>query len=159
MTGRAPPPPPKYQAVFDKYKPAFIHVRYKRGPKLTPADAILSDRTMLVPKPHTIEALAVGLHECAHFQLRHFSKYHVPGGRKMRKILTALYTGNDKNAWAHEEFEAEQWTIATLRREGLPVTKKTLKSMKAYIKDCLASDRKKGHDHPRRVKRFVERKR
>lgn len=157
MSKRAPPPPPKFQHVLDKYVPAFITVRYKRGPKLTPADAVLRDQNMLVPKPHTVEALAVGLHECAHFIRKHFSIHHVAARGKMRKLLIELYTGNDKLTTAHEEFEAEQWTIATLRLEGIPVSKKTLASMKEYVKLCIREDRQKGAaDAPARVKRFVK---
>lgn len=147
---------PFYQATLEKHLPPFIRVRWKRGRKLTPADAVLWDRTMLIPKPYTIEALAVGLHESGHFKCKHFNRDQARGGKRMRKLLKELYTGNGRLSRAHEEFEAETWARDTLRREGIPVTGKAMRSMKEYVKECLEKDHKKGKRNPHQVKRFVK---
>ena len=54
---------------------------------------------------------------------------------------------------AQQEYEAEQWTISTMRREGLCVPDHILEDMRRYVASCVKSSR--GHAIPRRVRRFI----
>jgi hypothetical protein len=137
--------------IAARYAPAFIRIRYKRKKNgklvLKPAHACLQLEEMLVPKPETLEALAYFLHECAHFHLRHFD----PEEARTPK-LEALYTGGATKTVAEQEYEAEAWTLATLRREGIAVPQHVIEDMRDYVRQCIAESEGK---IPRRVRRFV----
>lgn len=141
----------RYAEIARRYTPAFIRVRYKRRKRgrliLKPAHACLQREEMLVPKPVTIEALVYYLHECAHFHLRHFD---VEEARTAK--LAALYAGAAAATVAQQEYEAEAWTIATLRREGIAVPAHVLDDMRAYVRQCISESEGRV---PRRVKRFI----
>lgn len=141
----------RYHEIARRYTPPFIKVRFKRRRNgkvvLAPAHACLLREEMLVPRPDTIEGLAYYLHECAHFWLRHFTD-----GEACSPKMRDLYTGGATDSLAKQEYEAEQWTIATLRREGVAVPDRVLRDMRDYVEACI------NHcdvDPPRRVHRFV----
>jgi hypothetical protein len=68
-------------------------------------------RHIEAPKPTTRRRLYVWAHECAHVALRHI-----------------------ENKPCHrEEYEAEQWAAAALRRHGVPVPRKELTRAKKYV--------------------------
>jgi len=142
----------RFAEIARRYTPAFITVRYKRRRNgkliLKPAHACLQREEMLVPRPVTLEALVYYLHECAHFHLRHFDKEEARTAR-----LAALYAGAAAPTEAQQEYEAEQWTIATLRREGVPVPMHVIEDMRAYVKQCLVAS---GGKIPRRVRKFIK---
>jgi hypothetical protein len=144
----------RYAEIARRYTPAFIKVRFKRkrGGKvvLAPAHACLEREEILTPRPETIEGLAYYLHECAHFHLRHFHPWQA-----RTKALRDLYTGGVVPTEAQQEYEAEQWTLATLRREGVPVPAHVIEDMRDYVKRCLSV---KDGRVPRRVRRFVARR-
>lgn len=137
--------------IANRYAPAFIKIRYKRRRKgkvvLAPAHACLQREEMLVPKPDSLEALVYFLHECAHFHLRHFD----PEEARTKK-LEALYAGAATKTVAEQEFEAEAWTIATLRREGVAVPQHVLDDMRNYVRQCIAENDERV---PKRVRRFI----
>lgn len=141
----------RYREIAKRYTPPFIRIRYKRKRKgkvvLTPAHACLAREEILTPKPDTIEGLAYFLHECAHFWLRHFAP-----GEARTKALRELYTGGQTDVLAQQEYEAEAWTIATLRREGVAVPAHVLADMRDYVEACIAASEGKV---PRRVRRFI----
>jgi hypothetical protein len=142
----------RYWEIAKRYTPAFIKVKFKRKKKgkvvLAPAHACLQLEEMLVPKPDSLEALVFYLHECAHFHLRHFD---LDEARTPK--LAALYTGGAAPTVAQQEYEAEQWTLATLRREGLSVPQSVIEEMRSYVRDCIEADNKKP---PRRVRLFAK---
>lgn len=137
--------------IAARYAPAFIKIRYKRKRKgkvvLAPAHACLQREEMLVPKPDSLEALVYFLHECAHFHLRHFD---VEEARTAK--LATLYAGSATRTVAEQEYEAEAWTLATLRREGIPVPQHVLDDMRNYVRQCIAESDGR---IPKRVRRFV----
>lgn len=137
--------------IAARYAPAFIKIRYKRKKRgklvLKPAHACLQREEMLVPKPETLEALVYFLHECAHFHLRHFD---IEEARTPK--LAALYAGSATRTVAEQEYEAEAWTLATLRREGIPVPQHVLDDMRNYVRQCIAESDGR---IPKRVRRFV----
>jgi hypothetical protein len=142
----------RFAEIARRYTPAFIKVRFKRRKNgklvLKPAHACLQREEMLVPRPVTLEALVYYLHECAHFHLRHFD----PEEARTSK-LAALYAGAAAPTEAEQEYEAEQWTLATLRREGIPVPAHVIEDMRSYVKQCLVADG--GKVVPRRVRKFI----
>lgn len=143
--------PDEARRIALRYAPAFIRIRYKRKKKgklvLKPAYACLQLEEMLVPKPETIEALAYFLHECAHFHLRHFDAEEARTPK-----LEALYTGSAAKTVAEQEYEAEAWTLATLRREGVAVPQHVVEDMREYVRQCIAASEGR---IPKRVRRFV----
>lgn len=142
----------RFAEVARRYTPAFIKVRYKRRKRgklvLKPAHACLQREEMLVPRPQTLEALVYYLHECAHFHLRHFDPEE---GRT--KALRELYSGGATETVAQQEYEAETWTIATLRREGIAVPAHVLEDMRDYVRQCIAESE---GAIPRRVRKFIK---
>jgi uncharacterized linocin/CFP29 family protein len=38
------------------------------------------------------------------------------------------------------EYEAEQWAISTMRREGVPVPRSMIIDAKKYVSDCLKEE-------------------
>jgi hypothetical protein len=142
----------RYAENARRYTPAFIRVRYKRKKNgelvLKPAHACLRREEMLVPRPETLHALAYYLHECAHFHLRHFDAEEA-----RTKKLRDLYVGGAAETVAQQEYEAEQWTIGTLRREGLAVPEYIMQEMRDYVKQCLEES---GGRIPRRVRKFMK---
>lgn len=141
----------RFHEIARRYTPPYIRVRFKRKRNgkvvLSPAHACIGREEMLVPRPDTIEGLAYYLHECAHFWLRHFTTSEA-NNKKMRD----LYTGGATESLAQQEYEAEAWTIATLRREGIAVPDHVLADMRQYVEACIKYC---SVDPPRRVKRFV----
>jgi hypothetical protein len=141
----------RFNEIARKYTPPFIKIRFKRKRNgkvvLAPAHACLLREEMLVPRPDTIEGLAYYLHECAHFWLRHFAP-----GEALTQKMRDLYTGGETETTAQQEYEAEQWTIATLRREGIAVPKHVMKDMRDYVDACVKFD---GDGAPHRVRKFV----
>ncbi len=147
MSSRSSAESERCLSIATKYTPRGITIRYKRGPKLYPADATLYDASMLAPYPDNREALYYFLHECAHFHLKHFNADQAP-----TRMLRQLYTGNGGLTEAVQEFEAERWAIATMRMEGLSVPRTMLKEAKTYVRGC-----KKYAHAPSHVKRFAKR--
>lgn len=78
-------------------------------------------RLLSIPPPESRQALMTGLHEIGHVRLGHFGKHPKP-----RYV---------------EEFEAEHWAIATMRREGVPVPRSGLQKAKDYVAWCVQQDR------------------
>lgn len=142
----------RFAEIARRYTPAFIKVRFKRRKNgklvLKPAHACLQREEMLVPRPVTLEALVYYLHECAHFHLRHFD---LDEGRT--PALRQLYAGSATETVAQQEFEAEHWTIATLRREGIAVPAHVLEDMRNYVRQCIAESEGR---IPRRVRKFIK---
>lgn len=142
----------RFAEIARRYTPAFIKVRYKRRKNgklvLKPAHACLQREEMLVPKPETLEALAYYLHECAHFHLRHFDPEEA-----RTAALRKMYSGGATETVAQQEYEAEQWTIGTLRREGIAVPSHVMDDMRDYVRQCIAES--KGRI-PRRVRKFIK---
>ena len=82
-----------------------------------------------MPRPDSRSALYVYLHECAHHHLGHCKPdYREP-------------------LWL-QEYEAEQWAIATMRREGVPVPRRMIHEAKKYVKECATIDAQKGRRAP-----------
>lgn len=120
----------KLAAVAKRYRPKGVKIKYKRGKKLGPAYALVREdgsKEMLTPKPVTREALFYYLHECAHFVLRHWH---------MRIPL-----------W-QQEYEAEQWAIATMRREGIPVSRRSMADAKNYVHNIAVAHIERGLPRP-----------
>jgi hypothetical protein len=157
MSKRAPP---KYQAILDKYAPPLITVHYKRGRKIWEIWGELHRARVYVPRPYSKKALAFGLHEFAHFYMKHFNE-HGTKKYKPTPTLVKLYSGNDKISRAQEEYEAETWVIATMQREGISVPADVRKTMTKYVEYCIRrhgpKDEKKGWKTPSRVRRFASR--
>ena len=105
---------------------------------------------MFIPRPVTRQALYINLHESAHFHLKHFDPEDA-----QNDDLRDAYTGNHLLAKGHEEYEAEQWTIATMRREGVPVPRSMLRAAKAYVRHLQSQPSAK--PVPAHVKRFAKR--
>ena len=111
--------PERLAAVADCYPLIDIELRYKRrvrrGGKLVrkyaPAHAVLLDKYVLLPRPDTIFGLYVNLHERAHFLLRHFNLCDA-----QTKRHADMYTGNGQLTNAEQEYQAEQWAIATMQQ-------------------------------------------
>jgi hypothetical protein len=91
---------------------------------------------MLVPRLISVEALAFYIHECGHFHLKHFTKDEAKGC----PVLESLYTGRTPKTVAEMEYEAEQYTITTMRKEGLHVSQELLGIMKLYVAECIDED-------------------
>ena len=130
-------------SIAKRYKPRGVFVHFRRDGYLTPAHAIIhydGSKVMYVPKPESIHALYIFLHECAHHHLGHCkSDYNEPLWRM--------------------EYEAEQWTIATMRREGLSVSRSMLASAKEYVAECAIIDIAKGRcGPPAKIKTWMSRK-
>lgn len=127
----------RFREIADRYTPAFIRVRYKRKRDgklvLTPAHASVNPPEVLIPRPETIEALAVALHEFARLHLRHFHPEETDN-----LTLRRLYTGGQTDDLSLQEYEAEAWTVSTLRREGVAVPSVVIDSMRAYVSDCIS---------------------
>jgi len=149
--------PEKLQEIAMRYAPVGIHIRYKRliKPKrkkmnhLVPAHAHLFKEEMLAPRPVTREKLYVFLHECGHFTLRHF-----PPSWATNPVHKKLYTRPEA---AHQpthvqEYEAEQFAIQTMRREGIPVPRTMLASAKKYVRECIKADLKKARRRKKLMK-------
>lgn len=118
-------------AIAKRYRPIGVKVRFKRETSsLGPAHARLhanGTKEILSPNPATRDGLFFFLHECAHFVLRH---WHV-----------------DIPVW-RQEYEAEHWAIATLRREGVPVSKEMIREAKRYVRGLVVAHLKKGRPRP-----------
>ena len=117
--------------IASRYRPVGVRVKFKRvGSRLGPAHSkIHKDGTKEIhsPVPTDRDGLFFFLHECAHLILRH---WHV-------KLPV----------W-RQEYEAEQWAIATFRREGIPVSKEMIKEAKRYVKATIIAHLKKGRPRP-----------
>lgn len=150
----------RLKQTFDKYKPPYITVWKKLSKTaLRPIWGLLYHKSgkegngvVLIPQLNSVDALAFALHECAHFWLKHFDPEDAD-----TDVKRDMYTGNHNLTRAQEEYEAEQWTIATLRREGYTVSDELMKKMKNYVAWCIKHDKSEGrHKHPQRVKRFAQ---
>ena len=147
--------PLKFVEIAERYAPVGIKVRWKRrtnqkGRKknhLYPAHAHLYKREMLTPKPITREKLYVYLHECGHFHLKHF-----PREWAVTSLHRRLYTRAASLPTHVEEFEAEQFAIQTMRREGIPVPRAMLEDAKAYVRDCIRHDIRKSRRRKAKMK-------
>lgn len=148
--------PEKLTEIAMRYAPVGIKIRWKRrirqspgGRKnhLYPAHAHVAKKEMLAPRPVTREKLYVFLHECGHFQLRHF-----PKSWTRNKMLRTLYTREDALPRHVEEFEAEQFAIQTMRREGVAVPQAMIRGAKAYVKDCIRLDKRKARRSKAKMK-------
>lgn len=140
----------RYREVAQKYAPAFIKLRYKRKKDgkvvLKPAHACLQREEILTPRPDTLWGLVYFLHECAHFHLRHFDSCEANSPK-----MAHLYSGGATETVAQQEYEAEQWTISTLRREGISVPDEVIRDMRRYVRQCLV----KKETVPHRVRKFA----
>ena len=147
----------KLAEVAARYAPVGVHIRYKRlnGPRgrkkshLYPAHAHLYKQEMLAPRPTTREKLYVFLHECGHFHLRHF-----PEDWAVTPLHRRMYTRPEAASEpSHvQEYEAEQFAIQTMRREGIPVPRSMMKDAKGYVRDCIKDDLKKAKRKKRKMK-------
>jgi hypothetical protein len=116
----------RYYEIAKRYRPKGVKIRFKKE-YCSPAPAyarLLEDGTkeIYTPRPDTRDGLFYYLHECAHVILRHLY-INIP-------------------TWK-QEYEAEQWAIATMRREGVPVSRTMLKEAKRYVKNCIKEDKSK----------------
>lgn len=84
----------------------------------------------------SVEALAFFIHECGHFHLKHFTAAEAKGD----PLLELLYTGRARKTYAEQEYEAEQYTLAAMRKEGLVVSQELLGMMKDYVAQCIDED-------------------
>ena len=90
-----------------------------------------------VPRPFTRKSLYIFLHECAHVILEHHG-----AGKKKRYI---------------EEFEAEQWSIKTMRIEGISVPREMLARAKNYVTRKVKQAQARGLKTVNRdVKKFIK---
>lgn len=130
----------KFQRIAEKYTPAGLRVRWKRSGRVTPAE--MDGETMLVPRPVDAHSLQVYLHECAHYSLGHRHK-------GMNENLTM----------AHEEYQAERWSLMIMRQEGIPVPRKVLVLAKENVRDLLTKETKRGDPYgvtPAYVRRWAK---
>lgn len=138
--------PEKLEEIAMRYAPVGVHIRWKRLTKQTgrkknhiyPAHAHLFKQEMLAPRPVTREKAYVFLHECGHFLLKHF-----PEDWAVTSLHKRLYTRKEPLPSHVEEYEAEQFAIQTMRREGIPVPRSMLKDAKGYVRDCIRNDIRK----------------
>lgn len=103
---------------FEKVVPVGVIVTFKRSLKLRPAHAIRYGRRrhkVLVPLIIDELSFAFAVHEVGHCVLGHF----------------------DKEDDVTDEYDAEQWTIKTMRRLGVPVTRAVMKEMKDNVYEEL----------------------
>lgn len=143
----------KFKAIADKYAPQGIKIRYKRGTAIMPAHANLYEGEMLVPRPKTREALYIFLHECGHFHLKHFNACDTEVAK-----LRIAYTGNGQLTRAHEEFEAEQWAMNTMRMEGLKVPQSMIKEARKYVRQCMKLKPKHDAETPGHIQQWANKK-
>lgn len=143
--------PDKFLKIARKYAPKGIRIRWRRDSKLKPAYANLTKRELLSPKLISVEALAFFIHECAHFKLRHFTKEEAKGD----PLLELLYTGRARRTLAHQEYEAEKYTIAALRKEGLVVSHELLGMMRDYVAECIAEGDTLKNKSPEYVRKWI----
>jgi hypothetical protein len=128
----------RYYKIAKRYRPKGVKIRFKRQFN-APSEAyamLKQDGTkeIYTPRPDTRDGLFYFLHECAHVILRH------------------LYL--DLPIW-QQEYEAEQWAIATMRREHVPVSRKMLLEAKKYVRDCI-KEAGKDVKVPYRVRRWAK---
>jgi hypothetical protein len=131
----------EYIRIAKRYKPRGVKVRFRKDDYLSPAHAIEfpdGSKEMYVPKPVTRDALYMYLHECAHHHLGH---------------IKATY----KEPLWKMEYEAEKWTMATMRREGHSVSRAMVMLAKRYVEECAKIDKKKGRPGPNsRITRWMK---
>jgi hypothetical protein len=127
----------RFYEIAKRYRPRGVKIRFKRTFN-SPDEAYVmlksdGSKFMHTPRPDTRDGLYYYLHECAHVVLRHLYDV-VP-------------------TW-QQEYEAEMWAIATMRREHVPVSRKMLKEAKKYVRDCI-KEAGKDAKIPYRVKRWA----
>lgn len=89
------------------------------------------------------------MHECGHFHLKHFYPDETSD-----PFLREMYTGNQKETYAEQEWECEKWTIETLRKEGLVVSQEVIGNMRLYVAECIDEDTLKKKS-PKYVRRWI----
>lgn len=122
----------EYTRVAKRYRPAGVKIRFRRDQYLTPAHAAQwadGSREMYVPQPRDRHSLYVYLHECAHVHLKHIEP-------------------TSKIPLWKQEWEAEQWAIAAMRRENIPVPRAMIAEAKKYVRECAEIDAAKGREPP-----------
>lgn len=87
---------------------------------MIPAHASINKKEILAPRPDTPEALYVFLHECAHFNLKHWNV--------------------DRDEYINE-YEAERWAAMIMRLEGVPVPRRMVAGAKKYVRDCILEEK------------------
>ena len=98
-----------------KSPPRDVQVTFRKG--LTGC-AWARSRRISAPRPLTRRALHVYLHEIAHVVLEHFHDRPV-----------------------HEqEFEAEEWALGVMQREGIGVPRASLERAQAYVAQTILCD-------------------
>ncbi|MFO1168968.1 MAG: hypothetical protein U1E19_12800 [Rhodoblastus sp.] len=101
--------------VASIYTPRDVQVSFRKG--LTGC-AWARSRRISAPRPLTRRALHVYLHEIAHVVLEHFHDRPV-----------------------HEqEFEAEEWALGVMQREGIGVPRASLQRAQAYVAQTILGD-------------------
>ena len=147
----ATPLNPEFLKIARKYAPKGIRIRWRRDNKLKPAHADLIKRELLSPRLISVNALAFFIHECGHFHLKHFTKKEAKGD----PFLEYLYTGRTPKTVAAMEYEAEQYTITVLRKEGYTVSQELLGEMKTYVADCIAEGDTLTNKSPDYVRKWI----
>jgi len=122
----------RFAEVAKRYRPAKTVVLFRKDKQFIPAHAVIhadGTRELYVPSPVCRESLFIYLHECGHMHLGHCKPTY-------------------KEPLWKQEWEAEQWAIAAMRRERLPVPRSMITRAKLYIKECIEVDHKKGRSLP-----------
>ncbi len=84
--------------------------------------ALPGQKFIKAPRPTTRRRLYVWAHECAHVALGH----------------------NDRLPVHREEYEAERWAAAALRRYGVPVPRKETRRAKRYVAHKIRMAERRG---------------
>jgi hypothetical protein len=119
---------PNYEAIAALHTPAGYTIGYVDGLASVGDSAQGSQNTeakmIKAPRPTTLHALYVFLHECAHAHLKH--RGHPRGSKKNIKL----------------EMEATQWTFATMAKHNIPVSAKIMQSARDNVfKNILQAER------------------
>lgn len=94
--------------IGQRYTPADVRVTYR---KQLSGRAWPKERRMEAPCPTTRRRLHIYLHEVAHIVLNHV-------GRKPVHV---------------QEMEAEKWAFDVMRKEGVPIPRKSTQRAKRYV--------------------------
>lgn len=124
--------------LIARYLPKGVKVKWRTDGNWRPAWTDCDDlnrHSMLSPYPDTPYKSLVFLHECAHIangDFRHEVALHV------------------------QEYQAERTAMNWWRAEGKKVPREYLREAKAYVRECIKSDRKKGKPITAHVARWAK---
>lgn len=125
----------KFKHVIDRHKPKGYTLKIRA---LTANDGMTQFRRDITIDSALEEraALFVFLHECGHVYYGHMSK---------------TYQGDT----VHAEYQADQYAIAAMKAEGVPIPRKQLENHKAVMRKYIEEAHGKGHSVDEEVLRYA----